>query len=94
MICHRNAAPEQRGQATQVRTEALQLLAPFLALPADMVQRVHAAVEAIVSDIFPVFSQVDVLSVLLCRCEGHDVFQFEHSSNAKCCLPTMSNEIL
>jgi hypothetical protein len=53
--------PEQRAQATQVRTEALQLLAPFLALPADMAQRVHAAVESIVSDVFPVFSQVDVL---------------------------------
>lgn len=50
--------PEQRAQAAQMRSEALQLLAPFLALPADMAQRVHAAVEAIVSDVFPVFSQV------------------------------------
>ncbi len=41
-----------------MRSEALQLLAPFLALPADMAQRVHSAVEAIVSDVFPVFSQV------------------------------------
>ena len=54
----RNAVPEQRAQAAQVLGEALQLLAPFLALPADMAQRVHAAVEAVVSDVFPVFSQV------------------------------------
>ena len=54
----RDAAPEQRGQATQVRIEALQLLAPFLALPADMAGRVHAAVERVVSDYFPTFSQV------------------------------------
>lgn len=54
----RDSAPEQRAQATQLRGEALQLLAPFLALPADQAQRVHAAVEAIVSDVFPVFSQV------------------------------------
>ena len=53
--------PEQRAQATRVRAEALQLLAPFLALPADMAQRVHAAVESIVSDLFPVFSQVGLL---------------------------------
>lgn len=65
-----------------MRTEALQLLAPFLALPADMVQRVHAAVEAIVSDIFPVFSQVNSLSVLLCQYDGHVVLQVEHSSDA------------
>ena len=61
MMCHvhcRSAAPEQQAQAAQMRAEALQLLAPFLALPADMAQRVQAAVEAIVSDVFPVFSQV------------------------------------
>ena len=57
----RNTVPEQRAQAAQVRSEALQLLAPFLALPADMTQRVHAAVEAVVSDVFPVFSQVGPL---------------------------------
>ena len=57
----RTAVPEQIAQATRVRTEALQLLAPFLALPADMAQRVHAAVESIVSDLFPVFSQVGLL---------------------------------
>ena len=51
--------PEQRAQAAQVRNEALQLLGPFLALPADIAQRVHSAVEAIVSDVFPVFSQVE-----------------------------------
>lgn len=75
-----------------MRTEALQLLAPFLALPADMAQRVHAAVEAIVSDIFPVFSQVNSPSVLLCYHDGHVVFQLEHSSHAKNSLPTTSNE--
>lgn len=57
----RTTVPEQRAQATRVRAEALQLLAPFLALPADMAQRVHAAVESIVSDLFPVFSQVGLL---------------------------------
>lgn len=67
MIHHaycRSTAPEQQAQAAQVRSEALQLLAPFLALPADMAQRVHAAVEAVASDVFPVFSQVGSLHTL------------------------------
>lgn len=80
----RDVAPEQRGQATQVRIEALQLLAPFLALPADMAGRVHAAVERVVSDFFPTFSQVS------CQCGGVTL-HWEIKEHLKQCIPGAHN---
>ncbi len=52
----RGGNAEQQSRATQARTEALRLLAPFLALPADNARRVLAAVEGIATDLFPATS--------------------------------------
>lgn len=52
----RGGNAEQQSQATQARIEALRLLPPFLALPADTARRVLAAVEAIATDLFPATS--------------------------------------
>ena len=42
--------------AMQARIEALRMLAPFLALPADTVRHVASAMAAIVTDLFPTLS--------------------------------------
>jgi hypothetical protein len=52
----RGGTMERQAQNTQARTEALRLLAPFLALPADHSRSVLTAVEAIVTDLFPTLS--------------------------------------
>lgn len=53
---YRGGNAEQQSWATQARTEALRLLAPFLALPADTARRILAAVEDIATDLFPATS--------------------------------------
>lgn len=53
---YRGGNAEQQSRATQARTEALRLLAPFLALPADTARRILAAVEDIATDLFPATS--------------------------------------
>ena len=83
----RDVATEQRGQATQVRIEALQLSAPFLALPADIAGRVHAAVERVVSDFFPTFSQVT------CRWGGVTL-RWEIKEHLKRCMPGAHNPLV
>lgn len=52
----RGSTAERQATATQARIEALRMLAPFLALPADVARRAIAAVEAVVTDLFPTLS--------------------------------------
>lgn len=54
--CIRGGSTEQQQAATRARTEALRLLPPFLALPADTARRILVAIEAIVTDLFPTLS--------------------------------------